>query len=108
MTVEELFDGAAAALAAEADLERGRMFGSDALKVGGKVFALCSRGAVVVKVPAARVEELVSTGEGEPFDPGHGRVMREWVAVRPVDAAACEAVLREAHAFVAGRTRPDA
>lgn len=53
--VERLFDEVAERLlSADASVERGRMFGSTALKRGGKVFALCSRDEVVGKLPAER------------------------------------------------------
>lgn len=57
-------------------------FGSGALKVNGKIFAMMSsKGELVVKLPKERVDELVASGKGERFDPGHGRVMKEWVVV---------------------------
>lgn len=60
----------------------GRMFGSAGLKFGGKVFAMEVKGTLVVKLSARRVDELVAAGAGR-FDPGHGRLMREWVSVAP-------------------------
>jgi hypothetical protein len=60
----------------------GKGFGSSGLKFKGKLFAMISsRGQFVAKLPKKRVEELVRVGKGEPFDPGHGRLMREWLAV---------------------------
>lgn len=59
---------------------QGRMFGSAGLKFGGKVFAMEVKGSLVVKLSAMRVDELVAAG-AQRFDPGHGRVMREWVSV---------------------------
>jgi len=57
-------------------------FGSGALKVNGKIFAMMSsKGKFVVKLPKKLVDELVSGGRGEHFDPGHGRIMKEWVVV---------------------------
>lgn len=38
------------------------------------------KGKFVVKLPKARVAELVATAGAEYFDPGHGRLMKEWVA----------------------------
>ena len=74
-------------------------FGASALKVGGKIFAMLVRGELVVKLPRARVEALVSSGAGRPFDMGAGRVMREWVSV-PIDSAAdWHAVVTEACDF---------
>jgi hypothetical protein len=63
----------------------GRGFGSAGLKVNGKLFALLSdrTGQFVAKLPEARVDELVRAGKGEPFDPGHGRLMRKWIALFP-------------------------
>jgi hypothetical protein len=61
------------------------------------------RGAFVAKLPKERVAAMVSTGAGEYFDPGHGRLMKEWVSVTDATAP-WVALAREAHAFVkAGR-----
>ncbi len=57
------------------------MFGSTGMKVDGKVFAMLVKDALVVKLPAGRAEALVAAGRAVPFDPGHGRVMKEWVAL---------------------------
>lgn len=75
-------------------------FGSTALKVNGKIFAMLVRGALVVKLPRARVEELLTSCAGQPFDTGAGRIMREWVSI-PVDSpAAWHELADEALAFV--------
>ena len=51
------------------------------LKINGKIFAMFGRGQFVTKLPKARVDELVSAGKGKRFDPGHGRLMKEWIVV---------------------------
>ena len=57
-------------------------FGSGALKVNGKIFAMMTPHAeFVVKIPKARVDELVNQGIGERFEPGPGRIMKEWLAL---------------------------
>ena len=62
--------------------ENRKGFGCGALKVNGKIFAMMSsRGKFVVKLPGRRVDELVGGGKCAHFDPGHGRVMKEWVVV---------------------------
>lgn len=62
----------------------GKGFGSTGLKVNGKLFTfMSSKGKFVAKLPPNRVQELVSQGIGDYFDPGHGRLMREWIAVTP-------------------------
>ena len=78
----------------------GKGFGSTGLKVHGKLFAfVSSKGQFVVKIPKARVEELVAAGEAEPFDPGHGRKMKEWAAIQAATVDWIQ-LAREAHRFV--------
>ena len=99
--MQALFDEVAARLLAEDDaVEQTRMMGSDGLKTGGKFFAMVSKGELVVKLPRERVDELVAAGAGHRFDPGHGRLMKEWVALRPADEPACAAYMTEARSFV--------
>jgi hypothetical protein len=45
--------------------------------VDGKPFALFTQGTLVVKIPKERVAALVDAGVGKPFDPGHGRLMKQ-------------------------------
>jgi hypothetical protein len=45
-------------------------------KVKGRVFAMFGRKQFVTKLPKARVDELVASGVGKHFDPGHGCLMR--------------------------------
>ena len=75
-------------------------FGAAALKVGGKIFAMLAQGRLVVKLPRARVDQLVDAGEGERFDPGHGRLMREWLSLDPGSELSWDRVAREALDFV--------
>lgn len=63
------------------------MFGSPGLKVAGKVFAMLVKDRLVVKLPKTQVDECVAAGRGTYFDPGHGRLMKEWLSV-PADAKA--------------------
>lgn len=80
-------------------------FGSDALRVNGKIFAMISsKGEFVVKLPKERVDELVINGTGERFDPGHGRRMKEWLVVKR-RGAAWRNFAKEACEFVRHGTR---
>ena len=79
-----------------------RAFGSSALKIGGKIFAMVAQETLVLKLPAARVDELIAAGRGSRFDPGHGRLMKEWIALR-VPVNEWLELAREARAFVGRR-----
>ena len=79
-------------------------FGSSALCVGGKIFAmLSSRDEFVVKLPRKRVDALVASEDGRRFDPGHGRVMKEWFAVGSTSGDAWLSLAREAFEFVGSK-----
>jgi len=103
MSVQALFDQVSARLLRDdPDVERAHMFNSDGLKTrtNGRFFATVSGERLLVKLPAARVAELVAAGAGHPFHSG-GRLMREWVLLEPADDAACAAYVDDAHTFVA-------
>ena len=44
---------------------------------------------------------MIADGEGRRFNPGHGRLMKEWATVRPADEESCRAYALEARDFVA-------
>ena len=105
------FEVLAAELTRQPGVERAtpgkKGFGAGTLKVGGKIFAMVSsRGAFVLKLPRERVASLVAAGQGQAFDPGHGRVMKEWVewAGAP-DLAVWRVLAAEALAWVGGQTQ---
>ncbi len=105
MTAEQRFDELVEVLAGEPGVTSphespARGFGSNALKVHGSIFAMVVYGQLVVKLPAARVRELVADGTGAPFTAGKTRPMREWVAVPVEQYAAWEPLAREALRFV--------
>jgi hypothetical protein len=82
----------------------GKGFGSTGLKVNGKLFAMVSArtGQFVAKLPKERLDALVRSGQAKNFDPGHGRVMKEWVAL---DGGKADwvALAKEACEFVGGK-----
>jgi TfoX/Sxy family transcriptional regulator of competence genes len=82
-----------------------RAFGSTSLKTDGRIFAMLVKGRLVVKLPAARVNELVDEGAGERFDPGHGRIQKEWLSVFTDDADAWRGLAEESEAYVGKRSR---
>jgi len=85
------------------EVARATGFGSKGLKVARKMFAFHSKGRLVVKLPADRVHALVSDGKGEHFDPGHGHLMKEWVAFGYPERRLWPALAKEALEFAAGK-----
>lgn len=78
-------------------------FGSSALQVNGKIFAMISSaGALVLKLPRQRVEQLEARGIGQRFDPGHGRLMKEWLELHDAEPRDCLLLAREALHFLGG------
>jgi hypothetical protein len=77
-------------------------FGSNAIKINKSIFAMLVNDQLVVKLPAARVAELIAAGEGVHFDAGKGKPMKEWVGLT-VDDDACRELVAEAMAFVGRR-----
>ena len=75
-TPEERYATIVEALLSSSDVTFGssgkKGFGSSALKINNKTFAMFVKGKLVVKLPRQRVDALMASGEGHRFDPGHG------------------------------------
>lgn len=95
----ELVDG----LDLDVPAEPTSMFGSKGYKVNGRTFVMVVKEEVVVKLPAPRVESLTDAGVGHRFDPGHGRVMKEWITLTKANPKKTAALIREAYQFVASQ-----
>ena len=78
----------------------GKGFGANSLKVQGKIFAMISsKNVLVLKLPKARVNQMVKDGLGDYFDPGHGRKMKEWLEYRGASETWFD-IVHEARNFV--------
>jgi hypothetical protein len=77
---------------------RGTMFGSNGLRTGKKFFAIWWHDQLVVKLPPARIEEMVGAGDAVQFEPMTGRPMNGWVVAEPT--ADWAALAAEARVFV--------
>ena len=76
------------------------------LRVHNRIFAMLVNGNLVVKLPRERVDALVSAGDGLRFDPGHGRIMKEWVSVGPDSKADWMSLSHEALNFIDAKYEP--
>jgi hypothetical protein len=108
---EERFDGIVAAFAGVRDVtlpsdepQSKQGFGSSALRIHNKIFAMLVQDRLVVKLPKPRVDTLVAAGDGERFDPRHdGRVMKEWLVVASAREDDWLALAQEAMKYVASQ-----
>jgi hypothetical protein len=100
---DELYRALALHHGADFHAPHGRGFGSDALKVDGKIFASLSHGRLLVKLPAERVKALVDAKLGEPFSTGPGRV-KKGVTVAPSSLEEWVRLSDEARRYVRSKT----
>ena len=96
----EVFDEISAGYLERAGVDIGPMFGSEGLRIRGKVFAFMGyRDGLIAKLPEARVTALADTGRGERMVM-RDRAMREWVFVGDDATDLWPDVVAEAFAFV--------
>jgi TfoX/Sxy family transcriptional regulator of competence genes len=79
----------------------GTMFGSKGLRTGTKFFAIWWHEQLVLKLPPARLTQLVEAGDGRPFEPMEGRRMNGWILLG--DSVDWAALVEEARAHVAAQ-----
>jgi hypothetical protein len=97
----EIFDPIAADHLARPDVDIGPMFGTEGLRVRGKVYAFVEhQGGLIAKVPQSRADELCADGTALRMVMRE-REMREWVTVTPsAGADTWRSLIDEAHDFV--------
>ena len=88
------------AFARDRSVTRGKRFSSsNVLSVNQKIFAMLVRDKLVVKLPKQRVDELAAARTGTYFDPGHGRLMKQWISI-PAGKMDWVDLAKEAQRFV--------
>ncbi|HEY8543916.1 MAG TPA: hypothetical protein VIL36_02670 [Acidimicrobiales bacterium] len=105
---EDAFDDIRLDFAAEAGVGEGRMFSTEGLTYRGKFFVALTgdQTSLLVKLPEARVTELIEEGTGRPFRTGDRAPMREWALI-PLDAVdRWQAIAAEAFAFAKAAVGP--
>lgn len=108
MSADALFEQIASRLRKHPGVTESRMFDARVLKVQARVFAMLVKGALVVKLPPERVSRLLAEGRGQPFDPGHGRIMKGWITIPVERRGTWAALAEEAQEFVATASAPGA
>lgn len=96
---DELFDALAAVHLRREGVDIGPMFGSEGLRIRGKIFAFRVKTGIIAKLPEDRVSELEAGGRAERMVMRE-RAMREWVFVPDEAAGLWEGVIGEAFDFV--------
>lgn len=104
----DIFDVIAQEHVERPETDMGRMFGAEGLRVRGKIYAfITSEGVLVVKLPTARIDELVEGGAAERMRM-RGSALREWAELVPTTGAECwRSVIDEARSFVQSITPLD-
>ena len=95
----QVYDDVATSLA-DAGVTKGSMFGMPCLKTGKKVLAGLWGDAMNFKLPPQARESALALPGAEPFDPGMGRPMREWVLVPLAEAASWPGLAQQALDYV--------
>ena len=83
----------------------GSGFGRGAIRFQNKIFAMFVRGRLVLKLPADRVDALVSAGDGVRFDANKGTAMKEWFTLDPQSRRDWLPLAREALEFARAAAR---
>ena len=79
-------------------------FGSKSLFAGRKMFAILDgTGALVLKLPPARVAQLILDGTGGPWHPGKGAPLKEYLAVGLDHQAKWLALAKEARTYISSK-----
>ena len=55
--------------------------GAQGIKRDGKMFVMFLKGNILVKVPPKRVSEIIASGDGQAYDPGTGKPMKNRVLI---------------------------
>ncbi len=82
----------------DGDVTRGTMFGCQGLRTGRRFFAIRWEEQLVLKLPPARLTDLVEAGAAAPFEPMAGRQMNGWAVLG--EPLAGDPVVAEARAWV--------
>jgi hypothetical protein len=80
-------------------------FGTGSLFVGRKMFAVLDKsGALILKLPAERVAQLIKEGHGSGWHPGTGKPLKEYISLPAAEQRRWLALAKESREFM--RTKP--
>jgi hypothetical protein len=100
----EKFTALVARYVAEPDVElpgaKASGFGSATLRCKGKIFAMSpDKRSLVLKLPVARVADIIAAGDGAAYSTGSGKPMKEWVTIPGERSTAWATLADEALAY---------
>jgi hypothetical protein len=79
-------------------------FGTGSVFAGRKMFAVLDpSGALVLKLPPARVQELIASRVGAPWHPGTGAPLKEYVAIGLAGEKRWLALAKESREYMASQ-----
>ncbi len=55
--------------------------GAQGIKYNKKMFIMFYKGDLVIKLSPTRVQQLINSGKGMPFDPGTGKPMKDRILI---------------------------
>jgi hypothetical protein len=80
--------------------------GAQGLKWGKKMFVMFYKGQLIVTLPPERVSELISSGQGLPFDPGTGKPMKDRLLVPESSSKLWIEFCEESRSYVSSKQSP--
>jgi hypothetical protein len=103
-TPEQIWKAIAETELATRGVTGGTGFGrSEGLRISNRIYAMLVNGELVVKLPKERVDDLAVASVGRRFEPGTGRIMKEWLSVPGSASRRWKGLVAEAKAFVGAR-----
>ncbi|MHA1110158.1 MAG: hypothetical protein ACTSRE_03610 [Promethearchaeota archaeon] len=63
------------------DLKSHFLAQGESLKIRKKMFCMYNKERFIAKLLKGRVTELIDLEMGLPYDPGNGKIMKEWVII---------------------------
>ncbi|MHA2250623.1 MAG: hypothetical protein ACXAD7_09675 [Candidatus Kariarchaeaceae archaeon] len=81
MTAEDVYAEIRRYFSNDPDVEVASGRGAQGIKYNKKMFIMFYKGDLLIKLSENRINEIISSGVGQPFDPGTGKIMKDRVLI---------------------------